>query len=204
MSEYEAGLAGGQALVEGQEVVYRVSRRYRRPMLGRFAALAVLTALFAISGLAAVQVLAWVSGPLAAIFGVLYLWQGRFATKVTGRGIEVHGYLNHFVPWAEVRDIEVTSFGAGRLPQDQDFGGQVYWGSRVRGSSLGPGARVRARRVSPNRMAHLASIKLVRANGRKLRLRAPVVAGWASDPDFTDKARQLEQLCTRYGRGAIG
>ncbi len=164
-------------------------------MLNRFAVLAVLSILFAISGVAGLEVLAYVTGPVAAIFGVLYLWQGRFATKVTSRGIEMHGYLNHFVPWDDVRDIEVIRFGGGRLRVDQDLGRQVY-GSRL------PGGR--ARRVSPNGMAHLASIKLVRANGRKLRLRAPVVTGWAFDPDFSDKARQLDQLCSLHGRGAIG
>jgi hypothetical protein len=166
-------------------------------MLTRFAFLVVLTVICVVVKSSILHVAAYVTGPLAVIFGALYLWQGRFATKVTGRGIEAHGYFNHFVPWQEVRDIEVTGWTAGDLGVNEDYGAQVYASGGIRGSSL------RVDRTSPNRMAHIASIKVVRANGRKLRLRAPMVSGWASDSDFDDKARQLHQLCARYARGAI-
>jgi hypothetical protein len=196
MTEYGASSAGGQALVAGQDVVYRLSRRYRWPTGRRFVLFAVLAVILAISRNATLEAGAYGAGALAVIFGVQYLWQGRFATRVTVRGIEVRGYLNHFVPWDEVRDIEVIRFGGGRL-RDQDLVRQVYGRGSIRGSGR------RARRASPGWMAHLASIKLVRANGSRLRLSAPLVSSWAPDPEFTDKARQLEQMCARYGRGAI-
>ncbi len=180
------------------DVEYRLSPEYRRPMLVRCAVSAVLTGICLASRNATLEDAAYATGALAVIFGILYLWRGRFATKVTGRGVEVHGYFNHFVPWDAIRGIEVVSFGGGDLPAGQDYGGQLYSSTSMRGTG------VRMVRASPNRMAVLAAIKLVRANGRKLRLRAPLVSGWAADPDFTDKARQLEQLCAKYGRGALG
>jgi hypothetical protein len=198
VSEHVAsGAPSGQVSGAAPDVVYRLSRQYRKPMLTRFVVLVLLTAICVAVRTPILHVVAYVTGPLAAIFGVLYLWQGRFATRVTGRGIEVRGYFNHFLPWDEVRDIEVSGWTAGDLGVDQDYGGQVYASGSVRGSSL------RVSRISPNRMAHLAWIKVVRANGRKLRLRAPIVSGWASDSDFDDKASQLHQLCARYARGAI-
>jgi hypothetical protein len=197
VSEQTSGAASGTGSA-GPEVEYRLSPRYRRPMLTRFVVLAILTVICVVSRAdPTVAAAAYATGPLAVIFGVLYLWQGRFATKVTGRGIAAHGYFNHFVPWHEVRCIEVNGWTAGRLADNQDYGGQMYAGGSIRGSS------VRMARTSPNRMGKLDSIKVVRTNGRKLRLRAPLVSGWASDPDFTDKAKQLEQLCARYARGAL-
>jgi hypothetical protein len=180
-----------------QDVEYRLSRQYRRPALNRFVAMVVLTVICVVTRTTTLEVAAYATGALAVIFGAQYLWQGRFATRVTSRGIEAHGYFNHFVPWQDVRDIEVTSWSAGRLTADEGYGTQTYASASVYG------AGVRVRRASPNRMSHIASIKVVRANGSKLRLHAPVVSGWASDPDFDDKARQLDQLCARYGRGAI-
>jgi hypothetical protein len=117
---------------------------------------------------------------------------------VTSRGIEVHGYFNHFVPWDQVRDIEVTAFGSDRMGLQEDFGSSEY--ARVNFRGL---ARDRLPAVGSG-MSRLASISVVRADGHKVMLRAPLVSGWAADPEFDDKARQLEQLCARYGRGAIG
>jgi hypothetical protein len=189
--------ASGSAGEIGQDVEYRLSRRYRRPMLTRFAFMVVLTVICIVSGLKSLEFVAYPAGALAVIFGVMYLWQGRFVTRVTSRGIEARGYFNHFVPWHEVRDIEVDSWSAGRLAADEDYGSQMY----ASASSWGRG--VRMSRASPNRMGRIASIKVVRANGSKLLLRAPLVSGWASDPDFDDKAKQLQQLSARYGRSAI-
>jgi hypothetical protein len=197
LSEQIGPTAASGSVGTAQDVEYRLSRQYRRPMLNRFAAMVVLTVLCIVTRNPTLEVAAYATGALGLIFAGLYLWQGRFATRVTSRGIEAHGYFNHFVPWHDVRDIEVTSWSAGRLAADEDYGGRTYASASVYG------AGVRVRRSSPNRMAHIASIKVVRANGTKLRLRAPVVSGWASDPDFDDKARQLDQLCARYGRGAI-
>jgi hypothetical protein len=110
---------------------------------------------------------------------------------VTGRGNEMRGYFNHFVPWNEVRGIEVGGFGSRHMRLDDTFQSEIrvtrrygYGGSNARGTS--------------GKMARLATIKIVRTNGRRLLLRAPVVTGWASDPYFTDKTTQLQQLCNMY------
>jgi hypothetical protein len=196
MSNDIGSAAASSAHAVGRDVEFRLSRKYRMPMLWRFVTCLVLTVICAVTPFPLLHAAAYATGPLAVIFGGLYLWQGRFVTRVTGRGIEVHGYFNHFVPWPEVRGIEVVRWSAGMLADNQDYGGQVYAGSNLRGPVL------HVQRTSPNRMARIASIKLVRTHGRKLRLRAPLVSGWASDPDFEDKARQLDGLCKEHVIGA--
>ncbi|MGH3305112.1 MAG: hypothetical protein ACRDOK_26280 [Streptosporangiaceae bacterium] len=88
--------------------------------------------------------------------------------------------------------------GSAEMPLDESFDTQQYTRMRVRG------AGVASARGTGSGISRLASIAVVRADGHKVRLRAPLVSGWAADPDFDDKAMQLEQLCVRYGRGAIG
>jgi hypothetical protein len=172
-------------------------------MLTRFAFLVVLTVICVVVKSSILHVAAYVTGPLAVVFGALYLWQGRFATKVTGRGIEAHGYFNHFVPWQEVRDIEVRSRSA-RLAVIPDATTLLYPGGidsqTMPAAHDGLGS---AGTVAANRGARIASIKLVRADGSKLLLRAPLVSVSAPDPDFDYKAQQLDEICMRSGRGAI-
>jgi len=179
------------------DVEYRLSPQYRRPALIKFVVTVVLAVVCVLTPLTVLDAGAAIFGALALYFGVSYLWRGRFRTRVTSRGIEVRGYFNHFVPWEQVRDIQVTSFGSDRLGLDESFGTTQYTRARLGGlagdslPAIGGG------------MSRLAGIAVVRADGHKVRLRAPLVSGWAADPDFDDKARQLGQLCARYGRGAI-
>ncbi len=192
--EYQAGSAQP---FHGPPIDYRLTPQYRRPALLRFIMLAVLTIVCAVAPLVLLKAGAFVFGALALFFGVSYLWRGRFRTRVTSRGIEIHGYFNHFVPWDQVRDIEVTAFGSDRMGLGEQFGTTQYARASVQGlasdklPAVGRG------------MSRLASISVVRSDGRTVMLRAPLVSGWAPDPDFDDKARELEQLCTRYARGAI-
>jgi hypothetical protein len=200
MTGHAAGFQAGGALpASGPEVEYRLSAQYRRPALPKFVVMAVLAVVCALTPLTVLDAGVAVFGALAVYFGVSYVWRGRFRTRVTSRGIEVRGYFNHFVPWEQVRDIEVTGFGSDRMGLDPDFSDSApYVSASIRGL---------ARASLPakgSEMSRLASIAVVRADGHKVRLRAPLVSGWAPDPDFEDKARQLEQLCVRYGRGAIG
>jgi hypothetical protein len=191
-SEYQAGSAQP---FHGPDIEYRLGPRYRRPALVRFLITAALTVVFAVSGLPILSGAAAISGAFALCFGVSYVWRGRFRTRVTSRGIEVRGYFNHIVPWEQVRDIEVSEFGADRMPLNESVETAQYMPRA--------GVNVTTYRRTATRMSVLASISVVRAGGRKVKLRAPLVSGWAADPDFDDKARQLEQLCVRYGRGAI-
>ncbi len=59
--------------------------------------------------------------PLAACSGLTYLWRGRFRTRVTAEGIEIRGYFNHFVPWEEVRGIEVRGYGSSMRLDDSFY-----------------------------------------------------------------------------------
>jgi hypothetical protein len=194
--EYQAGSAQP---FQGPDIEYRLSRQYRRPALMRFISTVVLAVVCVVTPLAFLDAGAAIFGALAVYFGATYVWRGRFRTRVTSRGIEVHGYFNRFVPWDEVRDIEVTGFGSDQTGPGENIGAPQY--TRMPGSLLGSS---RAILPAPGTgMSRLASIAIVRADGHKVQLRAPVVSGWADDPDFDEKARQLEQLCTRYARGAI-
>jgi hypothetical protein len=192
--EYQAGSAEP---FHAPEFEYRLSGQYRRPALFRFAAMVVLTVVCIVAPLAILDPAAAILGALAVYFGVSWLWRGRFRTKVTSRGIEVRGYFNHFAPWEQVRDIEVSALGSDRVGLEDSFG--TFQSARM---GIG-GSRVVTSTNTGGRIARLASISVVRADGHKVMLRAPLVSGWAVDPDFDDKARQLHDLCVRYGRGAI-
>jgi hypothetical protein len=177
--------------MQGDGVEFRPDRAYRRPALRRFLLLAVVTALLALTPLpVAMRDAAWLTGAIAAWSGVTYLWRGRFATRVTSRGIEARGYLNHFVPWEDVAGLHIGgSAAADARPGDPR---PQYVRAGLGGTTV----------VSkgPAGFGRLAAIRIVRANGHKLLLPAPVVTAAASDARFDDKARQLQELCRRYGR----
>jgi hypothetical protein len=193
-SQYQAGSAQP---FHGPDIEYRLGRQYRRPTLMRFLGMVALTVICIVTPLAFLDAGAAIFGALAVYFGVSYVWRGRFRTRVTSRGIEVRGYFNHFVPWEQVRDIEVTALGSDRVGLDDNFG-------TTQSARMGRGgSRVVTRPITGRQISRLASIAVVKADGHRVLLHAPLVSGWAADPDFDDKARQLHELCVRYGRGAI-
>jgi hypothetical protein len=156
-----------------------------------------LTVVCIVTPLAFPDVGAAIFGALAVYFGVSYLWRARFRTRVTSKGIDVRGYLNHFVPRDRVRDIEVSALGPDRAGLDDDFGTSEF------GRMGRAGPRVVASANSGRKCRTRAASRFVKANGHKVLLRAPLVSGWAAYLEFDDKARQLHELCVRYGRGAI-
>lgn len=182
------------ALLAGNDVEYRLSRQFRQPILSRLIVSAILTAVMATVIATPLRPLAYfvgsITGAMAVGCGVLYLWRGRFRTKVTARGIQIRGYFTHFVPWQEVRGIEVGGYGSPTMRLDDTLRPAVRMVRR-------PGYRSSGGSTS-GKMARLATVKVVRTNGRKILLRAPLVTGWASDSHFTDKAKQLQQLCDTY------
>jgi hypothetical protein len=187
------------AQLAGQDVEYRLSREFRRPLVSRLIISLIVTAALASLLGSPFASLAYFAGSISAAVaswnGAAYLWRGRFRTTVTGRGIEMRGYFNHFVLWDQVRGIEVARYGSRNLRLDDTLRPQVRVSRRKSYRSYrGPDARSTA-----GKLARLATIRVVRTSGRKLLLRAPIVTGWASDPFFSDKARQLQQLCTMYG-----
>ena len=74
-SEYQAGSAQP---FHGPDVEYRLSPRYRRPVLNRFIAMVVLAVVAAVTRLAVLDGAAAIFGAFAVLFGVQYLWRGRF------------------------------------------------------------------------------------------------------------------------------
>jgi hypothetical protein len=176
----------------GPDVEYTLSREFRRPALRRFVLMSAITVICAF-GWRALAFVGLVTGPFAVMFGVTYVWQGRFRTRLTGRGIEIRGYFNHFVPWRDVRAIEVGGYGPANMPLDASYHTARYVRSNIR---TGP-IMVKGGGTS-DRMARLATIKVLRANGSRLTLPAPRVTGWASDSGFNDKAKQLQQLAQQY------
>jgi hypothetical protein len=182
---------------DGPELEYRLSPRYRRPARTYCLLMAALTAVCVVTRLQVLDGAAVGTGALAVYFGVSYLWRGRFRTRVTSQGIEARGYFNHFVPWDQVRDVEVTEFGPDRVQLGDGADGPYYTRLRLAGESVSTiGSRGRG-------LSRLASISVVRADGSKLLLRAPLVSAWAADPEFDRKAWQLDQVCVQYGRGGI-
>jgi hypothetical protein len=198
MTGYAGDDATGNALPDsGLDLEYRLSPQHRRPARNYFLLMAALTAVCVVTRLQVLDGAAVITGALAVFFGVSYVWRGRFRTRVTSRGIEVRGYFNHFVPWERVRDVEVTEFGPDRVLLGEGSDAPHYTRLRLTGASVSsigsPGGG----------MSRLASIWVVRADGSKLLLRAPMVSAWAADPEFDRKAWQLDQVCVQYGRGAI-
>jgi hypothetical protein len=183
----------------GPEVEYRMDPQYRKPARIRLIVNVVLTGVLAAAVTAPhpqiVTAAAVVSAALAVFNGVTFFWRRRFRTRVTSRGIEARGYFNHFIAWQDVRGIEVGGYGPANASLDYSYH------SSEAPAMLNPGGRAYSPLSSGSlsgRMARLATIKVVRVNGRKVLLRAPLVTGWAPDPHFGDKVRQFQALCQQY------
>jgi hypothetical protein len=184
------------------DVVYTLPAEFRRPIRVRCVGLLIVSAVLYASGRGAglaslTSLIALVTGPLGLFYGLIYLWRGRFRTRVTAEGIEIRGYFNHFLPWREILGVEVRGYGPSMRIDDN------YHSSYLR-RSIGDRAPSVSVDISPSdRAARLATVRVVRANGSRCLLRAPLVPEWASDPQFDDKVRQLQKLCQQYGWTAL-
>lgn len=192
------GYSLGPSLPANVLAEYRLSRRYGRPALIRIALLGLVAL---IAGLP--FALGRGTGPIGLVLFVgcgvivLYnagatLWRARFCTRVRRDGIEIHGYFNHFVRWQDVQGVLSSGYGGARAINDAIEGmvtasGRRYYPRRY-GSSMG-------------RRARIATVRLVRADGHPMLLRAPLVAAWAPDPEFDNKTRQLQGFCQQYASG---
>jgi hypothetical protein len=195
--------------LSGQEAVFSLDGGFRKPLVQR-GALTIL-----IGGLAAAAsallgppmlVVAGLCGLVAAGFAVTYLLQSRFRTVLTPEGIRVRGYFSHFIPWPAVAGFAVRNHGADPSWNDGEGEGgespaqpiEVYRGSRSATAVLGGNRRT---------SAPLVSVQVVRTNGHRLTLRAPVVTGWQDDPGFDDKVRLMEAVAAAVrradGHGAL-
>jgi len=184
----------------GRDVVFALSRGYRAPLLRRGAlalVVAVIAAVIAGAGIVppvAVAVAA-ACAAFAASQAALYLWRGRFRTRLSPQGIEARGYFDHLIPWSEVTGIQVQEASAGPA-QVQAITGQPWDSPAVQ-----PLSRVLHDSQSGYR-AKLATVRVTRRGRHPLTLRAPLVTAWQDDPEFGDKARLIRQWWQAYGPGS--
>jgi hypothetical protein len=181
--------------LSGREVVFTLDRGFRKPLLGRGIAVLIATVLMLLVASSGVDVVvtrafAVVLGAITLDYAVRYLWVGRFRTRLTAEGIEIRGYVNHFVPWAEVADVEVTGVEAtGYAVATRTASGRAA-------SRLDSTSGVRGK---------LFTVRIARAgHRRRMLLRAPLVAAWQSDPEFLDKVEVIRGWWRAYGHGAVG
>jgi hypothetical protein len=186
----------------GSDVVFAPDRGYRAPLLRRagiFIMLAVIAA--GLAGLGVAAPLAWtataVLGAGALAQGALYIWQGRFMTRLSPRGIDAQGYFGHFIPWSEVTGLDIGGFGAPGADTPAITG--TPWNSPVHQ----PMSRAMFTSEGGYR-AKIATVRVARRKGRSVLLRAPVVTSWQDDPDFDDKTRVIRQWWHDYGQGPAG
>jgi hypothetical protein len=205
-----AGSVGGTGL-SGRDVVFTLDRGYRRPLVRRCGASSVFAVIFAFcasSGIAAglMWALAAVFGATALLYAARYVWIGRFRTRLSAEGIEIHGYLNHRVPWSDVAGFETGGYNA---PKRSLTPATPYLTrSGAIDTSYPTVRRRRGRAGQVNSTAgyrsRLATVRVTRTSGHSLLLRAPLVTAWQSDPEFEDKVRLIHQWWQAYGHGAVG
>lgn len=179
----------------GREVAFRLDRGYRKPLVQRGALALVFGGLAAAAGTVLgppMFIAAGLCGLAAAGYAVAYAWQGRFRTVLTPEGIRIRGYFNHFVPWSAVAGFTVHSHGAAQ--PEGGSGESPVQPIEVARSSMRAGTSRNSRTPSL-----LITVQVVRTNGHRRTLRAPVVSGWQSDPEFDDKVRLMEQWRRQYG-----
>jgi len=196
-------MAGGTSAddgVAGPDTVFVLPRGYRFPLLRRGAVALVFTG--AAAALASSGFLPLLTWAVAAVFGagtlcqgILYVWQGRFRTRLSARGIEARGYFDHFIPWSDVIRIDAGQVSAA------DSAAAPITGAPWDSPAAQPLSRV-VRRSEGGYRARLAAVRVTERGGRSLLLRVPVVTSWQDDPQFQDKTRLIEQWWQRYSQGS--
>ena len=182
----------------GNELVFKRPRSSRKYLLTRAVTALVLAVLVVVAGdlQPHVQVIAgYLIGLVAVGNAAAYALGGLFRTVLTNEGIEVRGYAHRVIPWSEVRAFRVRGLDRPELLQpDSGSAGEIGPRRLVAGS--GPSwapqwdrTALRSQRTRPRRV----TVEVVRTNGRRVVLPAPIVAGPDGDSEFSDKVRQMEQ-----------
>ena len=134
----------------------------------------------------ALAVLGWHADPLVRWLWVLplaysairltsYVWRGRFRTRLTDQGIDVHSFLHHFLPWDTISNIEAYNI------------------QRVKDIPVSP-PNIQGRYSSRERPRRKrAFVQIVRANGRVVELPAPLLSDLEHDPEFDAKVRVIRE-----------
>ncbi len=183
----------------GSELVFKRPPGSRKYLLRRAVTAMIFACLAVVVGETLQPHLLVFAGYLIAVFAAgnaaAYALDGMFRTVVTNEGIEVRGYVRRVIPWSEVRAFRVRGLDrADLLPPDPGSADQL----EPRRVVAGPGLRHmpqwdrpadRSSRTRPSRV----TVEVVRTNGRRVVLPAPIVAGPEGDSEFSDKVRQLEQ-----------
>jgi hypothetical protein len=199
-----AGSSGDGGLSSG-EVVFRPDRGFRRPLVTRGSAvLAVAVVAAVVAGLGLIPALFWgvaaVFGALALCYAARYMWVRRFRTRLSPQGIEIRGYFDHFVPWSDVTGVEATGFEATGLILSGSTRG-IYAATEVDPSGQPQLGEQLASRSDSGLRSRLATVRVARAHGHQLLLRAPLVTAWQGDPEFADKVQTIRQWWQAYGKG---
>jgi hypothetical protein len=192
----------GQNGLSGRDVVFTLDRGYRKPLVTRGAAflvLAVIAAAVAALGIAADVALGFAAafGVVAIGYAVRYTWTGRFRTRLSAEGIRIQGYFNHFVPWSEVTGVEATGVEATGVTLS-GAGGRQGLSVTEDDPSGRPGAGLERQLTRQDNdtsgfRGRMATVRVARAHGRHMLLRAPLVTAWQADPEFGDKVRTIRQ-----------
>jgi hypothetical protein len=202
-----AGPSGDGGL-SSREVVFRPDRGFRRPLVTRGSAvLAVAVVAAVVAGLGLIPALLWgvaaVFGALALCYAARYMWVGRFRTRLSPQGIEIRGYFDHFVPWSDVTGVEATGFEATGLILSGSTRG-IYAATEVDPSGQPQLGEQLASRGDSGLRSKLATVRVARAHGHQLLLRAPLVTAWQGDPEFVDKVHTIRQWWQAYGKATSG
>jgi hypothetical protein len=184
-----------------QEIAFRLSRSFRRPLLER-GLLSLIGA--AVCAFAATRfgpplpIVAGLFGLDAVVCAVGFVWRGRFRTVLTPRGIYISGYFNRFVPWTDVAGFQLDTLGTTKYRQGPvPVSGQpIPWSTASRYS----GRRVWAGHGGAKVWV---VVRVVRVSGPRLTLRAPCVTNWSTDSEFDDKLRLIEKWRQLYGPPAV-
>jgi hypothetical protein len=169
------------------DVEFRLGRGYRtRPLALGCLALVIAAALYA-AGLH-MPALQWLAVfPLAYAAGgfAVCAWRSHVSTRLTVRGIEIRGYRRKLVPWQDIKNIETVS---------SDRVADV------------PVANARTRAPSPHGAGPrtVAAVRIVRTNGHRIHLPAPLVTSSQADPDFDDKVRLIKERWQLAVTGTAG
>jgi hypothetical protein len=160
-----------------EDVEFRPGPRYRNWLLVRATVGLVLGfAFLAVArGQGTLDLIALVPLAYAACCLVGWARRGMMSTRLTSQGIAIRGYRSRFVPWQDITAVEVVSYDRAQSI--------AVASARTRRSSTAA-RRSRTRKV--------ATVQIVRANGRRIELSAPLVTGIQEDPDFDDKARLIQ------------
>jgi hypothetical protein len=111
---------------------------------------------------------------VAVAWFAAYAVQRRLRSRITATGIESRRLRTRYIPWAQIRDIQVVTLKTvAEVPVLGNRAAGRY------GSRSGRGSR------------KVAAVRVQRTSGRWLELAMPIAKENAPDPDFTTKAEVI-------------